>query len=146
MKSAPAIAFDVQPSRRIGAAAAAIALLATAAPWLTGFPLWGRALCSLAAFAFAALALRGFLRPRFRRVAWRESGWTLVDRDGAEHVAALESHAHLGALLALGFRLGPRRRFRLVLAPDNLDADSRRRLVLLLARVEAVRALPQAWP
>lgn len=134
MKSAPAIAFDLRPSRRVGAAALAIVALAAIAPWLTDLPRSVVASSSVAALAFGAAALWRHAHPRFRRAAWRESGWTLVDREQGEHAAVLESHARLGALLALGFRTGPRARFRFLLAPDNLDADTRRRLILLLAR------------
>ncbi|MFC4820503.1 protein YgfX [Dokdonella ginsengisoli] len=134
MKPAPAIAFDVRPSRRIGAAVAVGVLLAALAPWATSLPWTSGALLSSGAIAFGALALRRHMRPHFRRAAWRESGWILLDRDGREHAAVLESHVRLGALLSLAFRHAPRARFRLLLAPDNLDADTRRRLILRLAR------------
>lgn len=140
MKSAPAIAFDLRPSRWIGTVALAIVMLATVAPWLTKLPASGSALLSLVVLAYGAWALRRHWHPRFRRLAWRESGWTLVGHDGRESAAVLESHAHLGGLLALGFRHGPRARFRFLLTPDNLDADTRRRLILLLARAEVLQA------
>lgn len=134
MKSAPAIAFDLKPSRWIGAATLAIVALATLAPWLTELPVSVGAPLSMAALAFGASALWRHVHPRFRRAAWRESGWSLVDREQGEHAAVLETQAQLGPLLALGFRYGARARFRFALMPDNLDADTRRRLVLLLAR------------
>ena len=134
MKSAPAIAFDLRPSRRIGAVVCALVVLAMLAPWLTSLSTEVAAASSLGAFALGASALWRHRRPNFRRAAWRESGWVLLDRDGHEHPAELESQVRLGALLALGFRHGPRARFRFLLAPDNLDADTRRRLILLLAR------------
>lgn len=134
MKSAPAIAFDLRPSRRVGAAACALVALAMLAPWLTRLPAEAAGALSLGAFALGASSLRRHLRPPFRRAAWRESGWVLLDGDSREHAAELVSEARLGALLALGFRHGPRARFRFLLAPDNLDADTRRRLILLLAR------------
>lgn len=140
MKSAPAIAFDYRPSRAVAAATLAIVVLAAFAPWASALPPAWRLVVSVAAAASGAFALRRMLRPAFRRVAWRPSGWVLVDRDGREHAALLESHARLGGLLALRYRHGPRARCRLVLAPDNLDADTRRRLVLLLARGDAVEA------
>ncbi len=139
MKSAPTIAFDYRPSRWIGIAAGVMLALAVLAPWLTELPLIARAAVSLAAFAAGIRALRSHARPRFRRIAWRASGWSLIDRADAEHAALLTSHAHLGALLALSFRHGPRARFQAVLMPDNLDAQTRRRLILLLARAEVVQ-------
>ena len=140
MKSAPTIAFDYRPSRWVGVAAALVCVAAASASWLCGLPLPARVALSLAVIAYAAYALQRFWNPRFQRIAYRASGWVLLDVGGNEHIAMLESHAHLGALLALGFRMGPRARLRVVLAPDNLDADARRRLVLMLARAEIVHA------
>ena len=74
----------------------------------------------------------------FRRIAYRPSGWLLVSASGEEYEAILETQARIGALLALGFRHGPRERFHALLAPDNLDLETRRRLVLLLSRAEIV--------
>lgn len=139
MKSAPELAFDYRPSRRVGAAALLICVAAVLAPWATSLPPVLRTALSLAALVVGSLAVRRLMNPRFRRIAWRESGWTLVDAAGGEHAALLESHARLGGLATLGFRFGPRSRFRALLAPDNLDAQTRRRLVLLLARGEIVQ-------
>lgn len=141
MKSAPTIAFDYRPSRWIGATALLVYASAVLAPWLSGLSLFVCAALSLAAIAFGAYALHRFWKPPFRRIAYRASGWVLIDAANEEHAAVLESHAHLGALLALRLRVGPRSRLRLVLVPDNLDADTRRRLVLMLARAEIVQAL-----
>ncbi len=140
MKSAPTIAFDYRPSRWIGAAAVLVSVCAVLAPWLSGLPPVAGASLSLAALMFAALVLRRFWQPPIRRVAFRASGWMLVDADGAELPALLESHAHLGVLLVLGFRHASRARFHALLAPDNLDAGTRRRLIVLLSRAEVVQA------
>ncbi|HEY0178422.1 MAG TPA: hypothetical protein VGC30_02180 [Dokdonella sp.] len=140
MRSAPAVAFDYRPSRWVAAGAAAVVALAALAPWLSASPAAARVGVSLLALAAGAAALGRYLRPRFVRVACRAAQWTLVDAAGAEHAVVLESQARLGALIALGFRHGARARFRVVLAPDNLDAETRRRLVLLLARGEFLRA------
>ncbi len=140
MKSAPTIAFDYRPSRWIGAAAALVCVAAACAPWLSGLPWLACAALSLAASAFGAHALHRFWNPRFHRIAYRASGWLVLDAHDTEHAAVLESHAHLGISLALGFRTGPRSRQRVVLTPDNLDVQSRRRLVLMLARAEIVHA------
>ena len=133
MKSAPTIAFDFAPSRWIGRAAALTCACAVLAPWLSGLPLALRVAFSLAAAVFGAHALRRHWNSPVRRIAYRASGWTLIDQTDQEHEAILEFHTHLGVLLALGFRHGPRARLRVVLGPDNLDAETRRRLILLLA-------------
>ena len=79
--------------------------------------------------------MRSFRAPPFVRIAYRGDGWVLVDRAGVEHAALLRAYRHLGAFVALDWRHAHRTRFRVVLAPDNLDAETRRRLVVLLRRV-----------
>ncbi|MFI4970990.1 MAG: hypothetical protein ACHP7D_12365 [Lysobacterales bacterium] len=140
MKSAPTIAFDYRPSRQAGVAATLIVVAAALAPWFCGLSPALRALLSLLALVVGAQALYRHWYPRFGRIAYRTSGWLLADAANGESPALLESHAHLGALLSLGFRYGPRARFRVLLTSDNLDADTRRRLVLLLARAEIAHA------
>jgi len=136
MRSAPSIAFDCRPSPGVVAATLVVALAAGLAPWSSGAPLALRMVLSLCAFAGTAAALRRYCAPPFRRIVRRASGWRLVDRDGREHAAILRAHRRLGAWLALDWRCTPRARFRVLVTPDNLDADTRRRLVLLLARGE----------
>jgi hypothetical protein len=140
MKSAPTIAFDYAPSRAVVLAGALVCAGAALAPWLSVLPVAACAGVSSAAAGFGAFALHSQWRTPFRRIACRASGWTLVDLADTEHEAILESHAQLGALMVLAFRHGPRARFRAVLGPDNLDAETRRRLVLLLARAEIAHA------
>lgn len=106
------------------------------APWLSGLPAGGRAVVSVLVLSLAVRAARALSHPPFRRVAYRASGWMLVAVADKEHEVLLESHAHLGAFIALRFRHGPRERFHALLAPDNLDAETRRQLILLLSRAE----------
>ena len=143
MRSAPAIAFDYRPSRLLGGVGALVGLLAVAAPWASGLGTPLRLLVSLAALVLAASAIRRHARPRFRRIACREGEWFLLDGRGDEHPARLVTHTRIGVLLALEFAVG-RSRARVVVLPDNLDADTRRRLILLLARtpVPAMDAAP----
>lgn len=135
MKSAPTIAFDYAPSRLVLAALCAVAALAAAAPWFGALPVPACAVLSLLALGLAAFAVRAFRAPPFVRIAWRGDGWVLLDRAGVEHAALLRSYRHLGAFVALDWRHARRARFRAVLAPDNLDAETRRRLVVLLRRI-----------
>jgi toxin CptA len=139
MKSAPTIAFDYRPSRWIGAATLLVCACAALVPWLSAWPLPVCIALSLAAITFGTRALHRFWNPPFHRIAYRASGWSLTDAANEEQAAVLESHAHLGVLLSLGLRVGPGVGLRVLLARDNLDADTRRRLVLLLARVEIVQ-------
>ncbi|HEU4664248.1 MAG TPA: protein YgfX [Dokdonella sp.] len=140
MRSAPSIAFDYRPSAVVAAAAVVLTVAAALSPWPSGAPPWLRLLLSLLALGGGAIGLRRFLRPPFRRIVRRASGWRLVDRDDREQAAVLHAHRQLGALLVLDWRCAPRAHFRVLLAPDNLDADTRRRLVLLLARGEPPEA------
>jgi toxin CptA len=140
MKSAPTIAFDYRPSRWVGVAGSVVCALAVVAPWLTALPAIGCAGLSLLAAGGGVHALRRHWKSPFQRIAWRASGWTLVDLAGVEHAALLHAHVHLGALLVLDLRYGLRARFRAVLLPDNLDAALRRQLILLLARAEVAHA------
>ena len=139
MKSAPGIAFDYRPSRQLGGVGLAVATLALLAPWLSGLPWPASLLLSLAVLALATRSLTRFMRPAFRRIAWHASGWVLVDAAGNERPAELRRHARFGAwLVLLDFRHATRTRFHALIAPDNLDADTRRRLILLLCRAEVI--------
>jgi hypothetical protein len=139
MKSAPGIAFDYRPSAAVVALTSVIVVAAAAAPWLSAAWLPVKAAISIAALAFGARALGRFARAGFVRIAYRASGWVLVDSAGTEHAADLASHARHGPWIALDFRLDRKRRFRALLGPGNIDAETRRRLILLLSRAEVVQ-------
>ncbi len=148
MRSAPAIAFDYRPSRALGVLGVVVGMLAMAAPWGSGLGIPARIVVSLAALALTAGSLRRHVQPRVRRISCREGEWFLLDARGDEHAARLRGSTRLGPLLALGFTTGWGSTW-LVLAPDNLDADTRRRLILLLARTPATDeppAMPPAGP
>lgn len=113
---------------------------AVIAPWLSGVPAVARASLSLSVLVAGIVALRRFSNVGFRRIAYQASGWKLVDAFEAEHAAELLSHTQLGNWLVLDFRNAGRRRFRALLGPDNVDAETRRRLILLLARAEVAQA------
>jgi hypothetical protein len=139
MQSVPSIAFDSRPATAIVALAGAIVATAAVAPWFSAAPTALRAAVSVVAAAYGTVALRRFVRVRFARIAYRASGWTLVDTDGVEHAARLASHTRYGAWIALDFRLDGRGRFRALVGPGNADAETRRRLILLLSRAEVVQ-------
>ncbi|MEO8010655.1 MAG: hypothetical protein ABI650_03315 [Dokdonella sp.] len=133
MKSAPTIAFDIAPSRRLAALALVIVLLAVIAVVLSGFAFAVRLAVAMAVVAAGAHALKRFLEPGYRRVARDSSGWQLVSDGGDALPATLVGYSRLGPFLVLEFLLGPDRRYRCVLTPDVIDADVRRRLLLILA-------------
>jgi hypothetical protein len=139
MRSAPAIAFDYRASHWLARAITAGVLAAIVAPWLSRLPAIACGAASLGTLLAGAVSLARFKRAGFRRIALRASGWTLVDTAGVEHTADLVAHVRLGPWLVLDFRSAGRRRFRAVLGPDNMDADTHRRLILLLSRAEVAQ-------
>jgi toxin CptA len=140
MRYAPSIAFDYRPSAAIVALASVIVVVAVSAPWASAAPIALKAAISIAAAAYGTMALRRFVRIDFKRIAYRATGWVLVDDTGTEHSAELASHARYGDWIALGFRLDGCRRFRALVGPGNAETDTRRRLILLLSRAEVVQA------
>ena len=139
MKSAPSIAFDYRPARAIAALAGALVVAAAASAWPSALPAFAKVALSIAATGYGIAALHRFVRADFRRIAYRASGWVLVDGTGSEHAVALASHTRHGAWIALDFRLDGGRRFRALIGPGNADAETRRRLILLLSRAEVVQ-------
>jgi hypothetical protein len=139
MRSAPSIAFDARPSRALACAAAVGIVAACVAPWQSALPTSVRVIASIAALATGVFALARFAHPRFERVAYGATGWTLSLANNDATSAELVGHRRLGLWLALDFRIADRSRFRCVLGPDNSDADTRRRLALMLARAEIAR-------
>jgi hypothetical protein len=139
MRSAPSIAFDYRPAPAIVALGSLIVAGSASAPWFSAASIPVQAALSLAATVYGIVALRRFVRADFRRIAYRAAGWTLVDRTGTECPATLASHARYGAWIAFDFRLDGRKRFRALVGPGNADAETRRRLILLLSRAEVVQ-------
>jgi toxin CptA len=136
MKSAPAIAFDYRPSRWLVLAVGAVALLALAAVALSGLDLWMKLVLGVVAGVYSIHAVWRFLRAPARHVGWHEAGhWRISDAHDVEHVAELQHAVVRGGWIVLSLRRSDGERVRLVLAPDNCDADIRRRLRVRLARV-----------
>jgi toxin CptA len=147
MKSAPPIGFDYRPSRWLLLAVFAILLLALAAIEVSGLPAWLRTPGWLLAGMFAGIGIGCLLRPRVHSVLWRaDGGVTLGLRDtvldgGGEVNAELHHARVLGPLVMLDLRWGQNDRAQLWLLPDNLDADTRRRLrVRIGAQAGAIAA------
>ncbi|MEO7013744.1 MAG: hypothetical protein ABI127_05490 [Dokdonella sp.] len=133
MKFVPAIAFDYRPCRGIALAIAGMTVLSMAAVAASGLPVFLKVLIGLAALGLGLMALQRLWRPGIVRIARGQAGWLLVDGEGNEAAVALVDHAHRGFLLMLGFRKGDGPIRRVLLTPDNCDADLRRRLLLTIA-------------
>ncbi|MGH8215673.1 MAG: protein YgfX [Rhodanobacteraceae bacterium] len=138
MKAAPAIGFHYRGSRLLMLATAVVALLAIAAVWLSALPHWGHLALTLGIAGTAGAAFGNLLRPRVRSVLWRSDGGaeiSLNDRLGdgrREAQGEVRSARVMGPLIALSLRWSPRERATLWLLPDNLDAETHRRLRMRL--------------
>lgn len=134
MPSAPAIGFELKPSRHLALACAVMLLLAGLALWLSAVP-------TVPSLAVTAMLLvlgwhgwRYWRADRWRALALDAQGrWQLHGRDGGDHPATLLGQRVLGPYIVLQLECGGRRH-GLLLGPDNLDADSRRRLRTRLAQ------------
>lgn len=137
MKSAIAIAFELRPSRRLIAAATAVAMFALAALWLSGL----REMVSIAAVAslvvvMAAIrALRPLYAPRWQRACWNADGaWILSDATQTSTSAQLLGWSAFGLALLVRLRDDAGEAVTLYLLPDNLDRDTRRQLRVRLTQ------------
>lgn len=132
MTSAPAIGFDYRPSRwparvlAIGAALAIVAIL------LGGSAAWQQLVLAVATLGLVLSALRRWSRSAVAGVGMNGEAWIIYRADRSELPATLASFRIVGTCVLL--RLKTLRRAEvLLLAPDNSDADLRRRLRMRLA-------------
>jgi toxin CptA len=134
MRSVPAIGFDVHPSRLLAASVVVVAMLAIVAVWLSGMPWWLCVATTGGVVAHASLTMLRLRQPVLAALLWHGDGsWTLRLADGRETEATLRSARVLGPLIALRLAWLPGGSAALVLLPDNLDADTRRRLRMRLS-------------
>lgn len=139
MTSAPAIGFEYQPSRWLGRLLLLVSVLATLAVWSSAVP-W---LAKLAITFTIGLALwRTWVRwsgAPVRAAGWgRDGNWSLRMRGGQDAASTLASFRVIGEQAVwLRLSLAGQGHVALLLAPDNSDADIRRRLRMRLAQIEA---------
>ncbi|MDE2054747.1 MAG: hypothetical protein KGI62_08700 [Xanthomonadaceae bacterium] len=142
MKQAPAIGFTCRVSWLLVIATLVVGLLALVAVQLMHGPAWLHHALHLATLAYVAAVVAGMLRPRVKALVWREDGTTDITlRDNAAGLAVqgvVSGARVLGPLIVLTLRWPPRERAHLWLLPDNLDADTRRRLRMRLGAEAAV--------
>ena len=133
MTSAPAIGFEYRPSRwvpRLFVGVTGLAMLATA---LSGLPLHACVGLLTASAVACRYAMRRLSLPIYA-VGWAgQSGWTLRGLDGADEAATLISFRIIGQLVLLRLASSRYGKLTLWLMPDNVDADTRRRLRMRLA-------------
>jgi toxin CptA len=144
MTSAPAIGFEYRPSRWLPRLLLAVAILAALAILLCGLPWWMKAaLCVVVALAVYRAVRRWSATP-VRAAGWSgEGGWSLRLADHSDVPAALASFRVLGACILLRLQAVSLGEQVLLLAPDNSDADIRRRLRMRLAMAQPGEAVPR---
>lgn len=144
MISAPAIGFEYRTSRLALRLLMVVALLAMAAIALCGLSWWIKSPLLVATLAALLRALR---HPAARQVVaagWSAGGdWSLRMSHGEDTPAMLGSFRVMGRFVLLRLFLPGQRPLVLLLAPDNSDADVRRRLRMRLAAIKADEALPR---
>jgi toxin CptA len=142
MTSAPAIGFEYRPSRWLGRVLLTVAALAALALWSSATPLLIKSMLSLVLVTAAVRSLLRFVRSPVLAAGWsQQGGWTLRLAGGEDQAATLGAFRVVGEQLVwlhlVTPGLGP---CSLLLAPDNSDADIRRRLRMRLALAEPLTA------
>jgi membrane-bound toxin of toxin-antitoxin system len=144
MTSAPAIGFEYRPSRLLPRLLIVLAALAALAAVLSGLDLWLKPLLLLAVLVATWRAIRQLAASPIAAAGWSaDNAWTLRLLDHEDVPATLASFRVLGALVWLRLQTAERGVQVLLLAPDNSDADIRRRLRMRLATMQPDEALPR---
>jgi toxin CptA len=144
MTSAPAIGFEYAPSRLLRHCLMGMAALASLAVAFSGLAIgWKLMLITTAALATWQTLQRATRSP-LAAAGWdAEGGWTLRTANHEDIAATLASFRVLGSFILLRLRTAERGMQILLLAPDNSDPDTRRRLRMRLATVQPGEALPR---
>lgn len=138
MKTPPAVQFEYHASRLLMLVLVGVALLALTALWISALPHWLRGGAAALVVIYTGGSMARLLRPRIHSVRWRSDGGadlvlnTARDNGRTETLGAVYAARAMGPLLALTLRWPPREREHLWIMPDNLDADTRRRLRMRL--------------
>ncbi len=144
MTSAPAIGFEYRPSwlpRRALMLMSCLALLAIA---VSGLALWQQALLAVVLVLAVAPALRKLAVTPVTAAGWSaDGGWTLHLSAHEDLAVTLASFRVSGPFVLLRLKTSGKAVHVLFLAPDNSDADIRRRLRMRLATMALGEALPR---
>jgi len=137
MRSAPAIGFEYRPSRLLILAALLLIPFAMLAIAASGIPLWLAIALEVFVLAYGTFSSWRFLHPRVRTLTWRSDGSVSIGlSDRAATITQVQGELQdarvFGFLIALDLRW-THGRAGLWLLPDNLDADTRRRLRIRLS-------------
>lgn len=132
MRSVPAISFEPRPSRQVRIASAAMVLLALVSLAISALPWLPALLAGVSVLVLAAFALARYRKPRYVAISHDQTGWQLRDRAEQWTAVTLRHCGQLGSWVILDFAT-PSGRWNSLLTSDVIDADTRRRLLLVLA-------------
>lgn len=144
MTSAPAIGFEYRPSRLLRRVVILMAGLAMLAVLLCALTPWLKLLLVIVVLLPTWRALRRMRGTPIVAAGWSaDNDWVLRLINQEDVPAQLASFRVLGAFVLLRLQTAERGAQMLLLAPDNSDADIRRRLRMRLATVQPGEALPR---
>ncbi len=143
MRAPSAIGFDCRTSPTLVVATVAVGMLAIVAVWISRGPHWLHLCLTLLVAGYTGATVGQMLRPRVKSLLWRADGGVdlVLDdtlTDGRREVQGVVRTARvMGPLIVLSLRWPRRGRATVWLLPDNLDADTRRRLRMRLGAGDA---------
>ncbi|GGY18677.1 hypothetical protein GCM10008098_08410 [Rhodanobacter panaciterrae] len=144
MTSAPAIGFEYRPSRLLRRVLLVIAVLALLAVVLCALTPWLKLLLIVGVLLATWQSVRKTAGSPVTAAGWSaDSNWTLHLADHEDVPATLASFRVLGDFVLLRLQTAKQGMQVLLLAPDNSDADIRRRLRMRLATVQPGEAVPR---
>ncbi len=142
MTSAPAIGFEYRPSRLLRQVLIVVAIVAVLAVALCALGLWLKCLLGVAVLLATWQSVRRLAAARITAAGWSaDNGWTLRLIDHEDVPATLASFRVFDAFVLLRLKAVERGVQVLLLAPDNSDADIRRRLRMRLATMQLDEAV-----
>jgi toxin CptA len=144
MTSAPAIGFEYRPSRLLRRVLIAVAAVAVLAVVQCGLALWLKLSLSAVVVLATWQSVRRLAAVPVVAAGWSaDNDWTLRLTDHEDVRATLASFRVFGVFIVLRLQAVDRGVQVLLLAPDNSDADIRRRLRMRLATMQPNGAMPQ---
>ena len=144
MTSAPAIGFEYRPSRLLQRMLLVVAALAMLSVVLCALALWLKLLLIAGVLLATWQSARKAAASPVAAAGWSaDDSWTLHLADHEDVPAMLASFRVLGGFVLLRLRTAEQGAQVLLLAPDNSDADIRRRLRMRLATVQLDEAVPR---
>jgi toxin CptA len=144
MTSAPAIGFEYRPSRLLRRVLVVVATVTVLAVALCGLAPWLKLLVGSAVLLVTWQSLRRLAAMPVAAAGWSaDNDWTLHLIDYKDVPATLASFRVFGVFVLLRLQTVGHGVQVLLLAPDNSDADIRRRLRMRLATMQPDGAVPQ---